>query len=92
MEQYKCKNCGKVGTKEDLRRHPCIEGRVVEHDDHTLLNTLLLLHVIGVFDPPVEAPSYESPPSIDPGGGEFSGGGASSSYDSGSSGSCGGGD
>jgi hypothetical protein len=102
VEMYKCKYCGKKGTKEQLRNHFCPSvGHRYMDDDDDFLKTLILLDLVS--ESFYESPTPSEPEhSIEPGGGEFSGGGASGDYsepaaesepdsDSGG-GDCGGGD
>lgn len=86
MEKFKCKECGKIGTKEELKRHICNDG--IErhfHDEDYFLESMILLGIISLMGND-EIPSAIESPTIESGGGDFSGAGASSDFgDSGSS-------
>lgn len=89
MLTYKCKYCGKKGTKGELRGHGCTKGQMrwafVEEDNSNFLASLILLDLVSHDLATPEVEISNPPPSLDPGGGEFGGGGASSDYDTSSS-------
>jgi len=77
MPRFKCKRCGKVGTREELRMHKCPrrEEEKKEKDDGLL--DLALISLVMDSSNTIGTPDPEP---FSGGGGEFSGGGASGEY------------
>lgn len=77
MAVFKCRNCKKTGTADELRRHHCVGGNRVDFSDPDDAEefALSLVMVNEAFETPT---TPDDTPEL--GGGTFGGGGASGDW------------